>query len=107
MVNNKSTADELNFHPQYNKGALRKLVVQFPGFDVKKGLQVLYKKVEKHFSDNQQLLQIVWDSLQEDVLKQIENINTIISNYYADAQAELEFTVDDIIGYFSEIAKNH
>lgn len=107
MMRNKSTPDELNFHPQYNKGALHKILQNYPAVDVKKGLQSLYKKAEKHFSEEEGLLQVVWRGLQEDVLKQVEKMNELLTRCYPDAGEQLEFTVQDVSGYFSEIAKSH
>ena len=97
--------DEVAFHPQYNKNALKKVVSQHTAKDVRKGLEQLYKRVEKHFSDEEGLLQVVWRGMQEDVLNRVQRFNELIQKCYGGG-LELEFTVQDLLGFFSELAKS-
>jgi hypothetical protein len=106
MAKSTGNPEEVAYHPQYNKGSLRKVTSQFPASDVKKGLASLYKRAEKHFADEDGLLQVVWRGIQEDVLHQIEKMNDLIARCYGDAGIELDFKVHDVLGYFSEIARN-
>lgn len=39
----------------------------YPGKEVKKGLEQLYKKIEKHLADDSPLLQVVWRNMQVNV----------------------------------------
>lgn len=43
----------------FSKQELRKVTKEYHGREVKKGLDHLYKKVEKHLSDEENLLQVI------------------------------------------------
>ena len=40
------------------------MIQQYPGKEVKKGLEQLYKKLEKHLVEQSSLLQVVWRHMQ-------------------------------------------
>merc|ERR1712212_1342861 len=44
---------EISYQLQYSKQELRKVLSSYPGKEVKKGLADLYKKVEKHLSEEE------------------------------------------------------
>lgn len=50
---------EISYQMAYSKQELRKVISQYPAREVKKGLESLYKKVEKHLCDEENLLQVV------------------------------------------------
>jgi len=43
----------------FSKQELRKVTKEYHGREVKKGLDHLYKKVEKHLSEEENLLQVI------------------------------------------------
>jgi len=43
----------------FSKQELRKVTKEYHGTEVKKGLDHLYKKVEKHLSEEENLLQVI------------------------------------------------
>lgn len=49
---------EIGYQTAFNKQELRKVIASYPGREVKKGLESLYKKVEKHLSEESNLLQV-------------------------------------------------
>ena len=50
--------DEIQYQHIYNKSELKKAIKEYPGKKVKKGLEELYQKVEKHTAeDDNRLLQ--------------------------------------------------
>ena len=51
---------EIGYQMAFSKQELRKVISIYPGREVKKGLESLYKKVEKHLSDESNLLQVPW-----------------------------------------------
>ena len=64
-------AEEIQFMAMYNKSSLRKVIKEYPGKKVKKGLEELYLKVEKHTAeDDNRLLQVVWREMQEEFIRQ-------------------------------------
>jgi hypothetical protein len=50
---------EIGYQMAFSKQELRKVISIYPGREVKKGLESLYKKVEKHLSDEENLLQVI------------------------------------------------
>ena len=74
---------------------------------VKKNLEHLYKKVEKHLCEEEALLQVVWHSMQDEFLKQYKMFEQLIARCYPDSNITLEFTINDLLNYFSNIAQSH
>lgn len=50
--------EEVSYHLAFNKQELRKVIKEYPGKEVKKGLDNLYKKVDKHLCEEESLLQV-------------------------------------------------
>ncbi|XP_009863458.1 PREDICTED: exocyst complex component 1, partial [Apaloderma vittatum] len=49
--------EEVSYQLAFNKQELRKVIKEYPGKEVKKGLDNLYKKVDKHLCEEENLLQ--------------------------------------------------
>lgn len=45
--------------------------------------------------------------MQEEFLRQYKSIEETIQRCYPGAMITLEFTIDELLGYFSEIARSH
>lgn len=50
--------EEVGYQLAFNKQELRKVIKEYPGKEVKKGLDNLYKKVDKHLCEEENLLQV-------------------------------------------------
>lgn len=50
--------DEVSYQLAFSKQELRKVIKDYPGKEVKKGLDNLYKKVDKHLCEEENLLQV-------------------------------------------------
>ncbi len=74
---------------------------------MKKNLEHLYRKVEKHLCEEENLLQVVWHSMQDEFLKQYKHFDQLITKCYPGAGITLEFTISDLLTYFSDIAQSH
>lgn len=46
------------------------MIAQYPAREVKRGLDALYRKVEKHLCEEENLLQVVWRAMQEEFIAQ-------------------------------------
>jgi len=79
----------------------------YPGREVKAGLEKLYKKVEKHLCEEENLLQVVWRAMQEEFIRQYKYIEDLLQRCYPGAQISLDFAISEILEYFSDIAMNH
>lgn len=100
-------ASEVSYQLAFNKQELRKVINQYPGSTVKRGLEALYKKVEKHLSEEENLLQVVWRAMQEEFIRQYKNLEDLIQQCYPGSMITLEFTINDILTFFSDIARSH
>lgn len=74
---------------------------------MKRGLEALYKKVEKHLCEEENLLQVVWRAMQEEFIQQYKTLEDLIQQCYPGSMISLEFTIQDILNFFSEIARQH
>lgn len=54
--------EEVSYQLAFNKQELRKVIKEYPGKEVKKGLDNLYKKVDKHLCEEESLLQVNGDT---------------------------------------------
>ncbi|KAI7886029.1 hypothetical protein K492DRAFT_156532 [Lichtheimia hyalospora FSU 10163] len=100
-----STPEEVQFHMNYNKTQLRKVISMYPAKEIKKSLEQLYKRVDKHFSEEEGLLQVVWRGIQEEFIRQHEKMEDLIQKCYPDARVHLEFSIQDLLGMMSELAR--
>lgn len=98
---------EISYQMAYSKQELRKVISLYPSREMKRGLENLYRKVEKHLCDEENLLQVVWRAMQEEFIAQYNYLEERIQRCYAGAMITLDFTIDDILNFFSEIARSH
>ncbi|KAG5674109.1 hypothetical protein PVAND_004094 [Polypedilum vanderplanki] len=98
---------EISYQMAFSKQELRKVIAQYPQREVKKGLENLYKKVEKHLCEEENLLQVVWRAMQEEFLAQLAQYEEFISRCYPGSMITLDFTIDEILNFFSDIARSH
>ncbi len=181
--------EEIGYQLAYSKTELRKVIKEYPGKEVKKNLEQLYKKVDKQLCEEENLmqvsfhkgfracyvvpvenltcvscqvtpcgsvsmenimqisfhgdtpwvsiavevagqfpwrtsagpsqplqvslarpfmsLQVVWHNMQDEFLKQYQRFESLITRCYPGAGMSLEFTIDDLLAYFSDIAQSH
>lgn len=99
--------EEVGFQLAFSKQELRKVIKEYPVKEVKKGLDGIYKKTHKDLCEEENLLQVVWFSMQDEFIKQIKHYEDLINQCYPDSGITLEFKVDDVLSFFSEIAQNH
>ncbi|CAJ0842152.1 17990_t:CDS:10 [Entrophospora sp. SA101] len=107
LLRTTAAPEEVGFRLQYSKAALKKVISQLPGKEIRKSLESLYKRVDKHFTEYDELLQVVWRSIEEEVIRTYERFTLTINKCYPDSNITLEFSMDDLLTYFSDIAKNH
>ncbi|XP_013100310.2 exocyst complex component 1 [Stomoxys calcitrans] len=98
---------EISYQMAFSKQELRKVISQYPAREVKKGMENLYKKVEKHLCEEENLLQVVWHAMQEEFIVQYKFLEERIQKCYAGSMISLEFNIQDILNFFSDIARSH
>ena len=52
-------------------------------------------------------LQVVWVSMQNEFIKQYKHYEELINKCYPDSNIMLEFTIDDVLQFFTNIAQTH
>ena len=72
---------------------------------MKKGVEKLYKKVEKDVSDEEGLLTVVWGHMQEAFINQVRHFESLIKQCYQDSNIALLFSVKDLQEFFESVAK--
>ncbi|CAG8761659.1 45201_t:CDS:10, partial [Gigaspora margarita] len=98
LLRTTSAPEEVGFRLKYSKDALKK---------IRKDMISLYKRVDKHFTEEEGLLQVVWRNIEEEVIRCHERFTSIINKCYPDSNISLEFSIDDLLSYFSELARSH
>ncbi|KAJ8397533.1 hypothetical protein AAFF_G00438090 [Aldrovandia affinis] len=99
--------EEVSYQLAFNKQELRKVIKEYPGKEVKKGLDNLYRKVDKHLCEEENLLQVVWHSMQDEFIRQYKHFVGLIGRCYPGSGITMDFTIQDILEYFSSIAQSH
>ncbi|VDO32030.1 unnamed protein product [Onchocerca flexuosa] len=99
--------EEIAFHQQFSRLELKKVISLYPEKEVKKGLEQLYKKIEKHLMDDSSLLQVVWRNMQDEFLKQLKHYNEVMGQCYPNSRIDFEVSVQDVLSYFSQFAMQH
>ena len=67
----------------------------------------MYRKVEKHLCETAGLMQVIWRDMTDEFIKQYKNYENLIKLCYPGQKITLEFSADDVVQYFTEIAKSH
>ncbi|XP_063242626.1 exocyst complex component 1 [Bacillus rossius redtenbacheri] len=98
---------EISYQMAYSKQELRKVIQQYPAREVKKGLDSLHRKVDKHLCPEENLNQVVWHAMQEEFITQYKCIEELIQRCYPGSMITLDFSIQQILEFFSEIARTH
>lgn len=109
LINSGVAEEDVKFQIEYSKHELKKRTKIYTGKEVKRGLQHLYDKVERHTEKHQhRLLQVVWTRMQDEFMRQYEQFHDLITNRcYAGCGIKLEFDQNDILNTFADIAQSH
>ncbi|XP_006822407.1 exocyst complex component 1-like, partial [Saccoglossus kowalevskii] len=99
--------EEVGYQLAFSKQELRKVIKEYTAKEVKKGIDSLYKKVEKNLCEEENLLQVVWHSMQDEFICQYKYFESMIARCYPGANIVLEFTINDVLQFFSDIAQSH
>ncbi|OCF36139.1 exocyst protein [Kwoniella heveanensis CBS 569] len=114
-------ANEVSLHQSYSRSALKKVLKDNGGKDMRKAIDVISKRVDKHFaaddddpsstgnhtsggingggaggSHNAQLVQTVWKEITAELMRETKRAQEIIGKSYADSNLGLEFGPVDI-----------
>ncbi|KAH9489273.1 Exocyst complex component 1 [Bulinus truncatus] len=99
--------EEIGYVVDFSKQELRKVIKEYPGKEVKKNLEHLKKKVEKQLCEEENLIQVVWHEMQDLFINQYKYYDSLMKKCYPDTNITLEFTIENVLQYFSDIAQSH
>lgn len=105
---------EVSSNSSYNRSALKKVVREYNVKDVRKHVDVLFKRVEKHFTEASEkttteesggiapgtVMVGVWKACEEELLKYTDGFSKRIAQCYADSGVVLDYTPGDVEGAF-------
>ncbi|KAL7754371.1 hypothetical protein RI367_000352 [Sorochytrium milnesiophthora] len=97
------TPEEVGFHMNYNKTAAKRIVGQYPLKEVRKAIDAVYKRVEKHLSGEQQLFDPVWRRTTSELVATRQWMAKLLTQCYADAGLQLEFDDSDVIAICNDM----
>ncbi|OXB58682.1 hypothetical protein ASZ78_016854 [Callipepla squamata] len=95
--------EEISFQLSYSKQELRKVIERYPGKEVKKALETLYRKIHKYLSPEENLFPVVWHAMEQELLRQYQEFEDLIQRCYVGSGITMEFTMEDLLSYFSSI----
>jgi hypothetical protein len=111
----KTTAPtEVASNSSYNKSALKKTVKEYNSKDVRKHVDALFKRVEKHFTEASDtsaqqesgpiaqgtVMVGVWKACEEELVRVTELFQKRISQCYGNSGISLEYTLGDVESTF-------
>ncbi|KAJ6574943.1 exocyst complex component sec3 subunit [Mycena capillaripes] len=111
----KTTApSEVSTNASYNKSALKKVVKEYNAKDIRKHVDALFKRVEKHFTEASEkttteesggiapgtVMVGVWKACEEELLRVTDLVTKRISQCYADSGVILDYSAADVEGAF-------
>ncbi|KAH9982337.1 exocyst complex component Sec3-domain-containing protein [Lactifluus volemus] len=104
---------EVSSNSNYSRSSLKKVVKEFDSKDVRKHVDVLFKRVEKHFTEAPEVstgessgitpgtvMVGVWKACEEELLRITEIFAKRISQCYAKSGVSLEYTAADVEAAF-------
>ncbi|ODN76094.1 hypothetical protein L202_06031 [Cryptococcus amylolentus CBS 6039] len=103
----KSTpANEVSLHQSYNRSALKKVLKEHGAKDMRKAVETMSRRVDKHFSDeddpvassaaNAVLIGAVWKEVTKELAKDVLKAQGIVARSYAESGLGLEFSSADV-----------
>lgn len=109
-----SNPAEITNSSNYNKAALRKIIKDYNSKDIRKHVDTLSKRVEKHFTESSEKTTVeevsgiaagtvlvgVWKACEKELVRLTELFSSRISQWYGDSGISLECTTSDIENAF-------
>ncbi|KAG8991792.1 hypothetical protein FRB90_001230, partial [Tulasnella sp. 427] len=93
----------------YSRSALKRVLKDFDAKDIRKGIEALFKRLEKHFDEEGEMVSsstskviagtvmaAVWQACEEEVVRETQRYSKIISQCYGDSGLSLDYSVADV-----------
>jgi hypothetical protein len=99
-------ANEVSLHQSYSRSALKKMLKDFTSKDMRKAVETMSRRVDKHFTADDDgssidpataaLIQSVWKALTAELKRETRRDADIIANSYGDSGLSLDFGQADV-----------
>ncbi|NXB83255.1 EXOC1 protein, partial [Vidua chalybeata] len=99
--------EEVSFQLAYSKQELRKVIEKYPGKEVKRALDTLYRTIHKLLSPEENLLPVVWQAMEQGFIRQCREFEDLIQRCYTGTGIALDFTMEDLLSYFNSITTSN
>eukprot|EP00048_Salpingoeca_helianthica_P004323 m.75806 g.75806 ORF g.75806 m.75806 type:complete len:835 (-) comp13145_c0_seq4:25-2529(-) len=96
---------EVGFQFAYSKQELRARLKDYPGKEVRKGIEQMYKRVERHLCDEANLRVVVLRAMQEEFVNRYKHFESLMQSCYPGAQIKFEFTENELMSFFLDYTK--
>jgi exocyst complex component 1 len=109
----KSVApSEVSSNSNLNKSSLKKVVKEYNAKDIRKYVESLFKRIDKHFNEGSErtddsggmvpgtVMVGVWTACEDELLRITELFSKRISQCYADTGVTLEYSTGDVNAAF-------
>jgi exocyst complex component 1 len=88
----------------YNKGAAKRVLKDFSSKDMRKHVEALFKRVSKHFAENEDAVVFqpgtvemsVWKACEDDITRNTTRFAKLVTQCYADSGLGIEYSLSDI-----------
>ncbi|GAA5888974.1 hypothetical protein JCM5296_002762 [Sporobolomyces johnsonii] len=99
---------EVSLHSAYTKSALRRTISDVRAKDLRKAIDALYKRVDKHFgndiaspsAEHTDVLKTVWKACEDELGRLIGNWKGLVAKCYPDEKGGIEVGRTDIHNFF-------
>lgn len=100
--------EEISFQLAFSKQELKRVLQLVTLKEVRRGLEEMYRRIEKHaFEPNSNLIEVIWHAMQTEFLSQYKAIQGMIERCYPSSNLSLAFSIEDVLQVFSDIAQSH
>ncbi|KAK4704899.1 exocyst complex component 1, partial [Phenoliferia sp. Uapishka_3] len=98
---------EVSLHGAYTKSALKRTISDLRAKDLRKAIDALYKRVDKHFGDvlnpsaeHSAVIKEVWKACEVEVQRLTSAWKSLMERCYPDEKVGFEFSRDDVHDYY-------
>ncbi|KAH7106760.1 exocyst complex component Sec3-domain-containing protein [Auriculariales sp. MPI-PUGE-AT-0066] len=99
-----SGANAVAASANYNKSAAKRVLKDYNSKDMRKIIEALFKRVSKHFAENEDAAVFqpgtvemsVWKACEEDMTRNTQRFTKLVTQCYADTGLGIEFSLSDI-----------
>lgn len=100
--------EEISYQLAFSKQELRRVLQMVSLKEVRRGLEEMYRRIEKHaYEPKSNLIEVIWHAMQTEFLTQYKAIQSMIERCYPSTNLSLTFTIEDVLQVFSDIAQSH